>query len=310
MIASFFLIHNSSRHIPLIHSLLQEIFFPLWKIIRSQPVGITCFVLALILPPLSLPATEILVEDIPDDAGEALSVSWELPPDIDQVAAYRIYRMDEGDDEFHLVGKVGDPKGTRFVDHDPRYPLEPGVSVTYRIVAADEGGTELESIGESPPFAPRAQWFKSGKLNSLIATLFVLVALVATLRIAKRGKGLFIRMITGLEALDEAVGRATELGRPILYVPGLSSMADIATVASINILGPVAKKAAEYDTRIIVPNRYPIVYTITHEVVKEAYLSRDPSCSWESSARCSTSSSPSGTEDSWDPRRRWGYGSS
>jgi hypothetical protein len=48
-------------------------------------------------------------------------------------------------------------------------------------------------------------------------------------------------------------------------------MSDIATIASLNILGPVAKKIAEYETRLIVPNRDPIVMTVAKEVVKESY---------------------------------------
>jgi hypothetical protein len=72
--------------------------------------------------------------------------------------------------------------------------------------------------------------------------------------------------------LDEAVGRATEMGKPILYVPGLSGMADVATIASINILGPVAKKVAEYESTIIVPNRDPIVMTVARQVVRESFL--------------------------------------
>jgi hypothetical protein len=55
-------------------------------------------------------------------------------------------------------------------------------------------------------------------------------------------------------------------------VPGLSTISDIATIASLTILRRVAKKVAEYDVPIIVPNRNPVVYTVCHEVVKEAYL--------------------------------------
>ncbi|KPK70304.1 hypothetical protein AMJ87_09125 [candidate division WOR_3 bacterium SM23_60] len=88
---------------------------------------------------------------------------------------------------------------------------------------------------------------------------------------ARRGEHLFIRKIPGLEALDEAVGRATEMGKPILYVPGLSTIDDIATIASLNILSQVAKKTAEYNTTLLVPNRNPVVYTVAQEVVKEAY---------------------------------------
>jgi hypothetical protein len=45
-----------------------------------------------------------------------------------------------------------------------------------------------------------------------------------------------------------------------------------ATVASMNILGQVAQKAAAYDARITVPNRDPIVMSVAQDVVRGAYL--------------------------------------
>jgi hypothetical protein len=102
----------------------------------------------------------------------------------------------------------------------------------------------------------------------VIAFLASVLILVAR---ARRGADLFIRRIAGLEAIEEAVGRATEMGRPILYVPGLDPMDEVATVASINILGQVAKKAGEYETRLVVPNRDPIVMAVGQQVVRESY---------------------------------------
>jgi len=83
---------------------------------------------------------------------------------------------------------------------------------------------------------------------------------------------MYLRPIAGIEAIDEAIGRATEMGKPILYVPGLSTISDVATIASITILGRVAKKVAEYGTPLLVPNRDPIVYTIAEETVKQGYM--------------------------------------
>jgi len=120
--------------------------------------------------------------------------------------------------------------------------------------------------------ASRSQWFHTGRINALVAVSLFLLFLLFFVSTAKKGKSLFIRRIAGLDALDEAVGRATEMGKPILYVPGLSSMSDVATIAAINILGPVAKKVAEYESTIIVPNRDPIVMTVTRQVVKESFL--------------------------------------
>jgi hypothetical protein len=72
--------------------------------------------------------------------------------------------------------------------------------------------------------------------------------------------------------VDEAIGRATEMGRPILYVLGLGSAADIATIASFTILGRVAKRVAEYQTKLLVPTYDPIVMSVGQEVVKTAYF--------------------------------------
>jgi hypothetical protein len=88
---------------------------------------------------------------------------------------------------------------------------------------------------------------------------------------ARRGERLSLRKIAGLTAVEEAVGRATEMGRPIVYVPGISTISDVATIASLNILGEVARTTAQYETPLIVPNPDPIVYTVAREVVKESY---------------------------------------
>jgi hypothetical protein len=90
--------------------------------------------------------------------------------------------------------------------------------------------------------------------------------------LAGRQERIYIRPIPAISAVEEAIGRATEMGKPILFVPGISTIDDIATLAALNILSPVAEKAAQYDSRLIVPNSDPIVYTVTQEIVKESYL--------------------------------------
>lgn len=109
------------------------------------------------------------------------------------------------------------------------------------------------------------------RLPTATAALLFAAVLLYFLRRARGGKPIFVRRIAGLEAVDEAVGRATEMGRPILYCPGLDPMEEVATVASINILGQVARKAGAYETRLIMPNCDPIVMTVAQEVVREAY---------------------------------------
>jgi len=114
-------------------------------------------------------------------------------------------------------------------------------------------------------------WFNADRLPAALATLIFGAVLIYFIRAARQGRPLYIRRIAGLEAVDEAVGRATEMGRPILYSPGLDPMEEVATVASINILAQVARRAGQYETRLIMPNRDAIVMTVAQEVVREAY---------------------------------------
>lgn len=87
---------------------------------------------------------------------------------------------------------------------------------------------------------------------------------------ARRGRDLFIRRIPGLSVLDEAVGRATEMGRPMLYVPGLGGL-DIVGLQAMSIMSHVIKRAAAYSTRVIVPLCDPVLYTVAEEVAKDSY---------------------------------------
>ncbi len=118
------------------------------------------------------------------------------------------------------------------------------------------------TIGETYPAAKLVM--------GILMLLFFSFVLYYT-RQAKRGKELYVRPIAGLSAMNEAVGRATEMGRPVLYVPGIADMDDIQTIASVVILSEVAKLAASYDTRTIVPTGKPIIFPVAEETVRNAF---------------------------------------
>lgn len=120
-------------------------------------------------------------------------------------------------------------------------------------------------------FTPSSDWFDMDMLPALFATLIFGVLVFVMISKAKKGHDLYIRPIAGIQEIDNAIGRATEMGKPILFVPGLSGIQDVATLAGLSILGRVAKKAAEYDTRILVPVRDYLVLPIAQEIVKESH---------------------------------------
>lgn len=130
--------------------------------------------------------------------------------------------------------------------------------------------TLLLFMADGAPVEP-VRIFDMTRFNVLIAVLIYGILILWFIYHARRGKEMFIRRISGLDAVEEAVGRATEMGKPVLYVPGLDGISSISTIASMNILAQVAKKTAQYNTTLLVPNRDPVVYTVAREVVKEAY---------------------------------------
>ncbi|MFQ6002184.1 MAG: DUF6754 domain-containing protein [Candidatus Zixiibacteriota bacterium] len=116
-------------------------------------------------------------------------------------------------------------------------------------------------------------WFNPHRLNMLIFLFFFFAVIIYFIQRAKKGKSLFIRRIAGLDAIEEAVGRATEMGKPILFIPGIEDVDQIQTVAAMIILGNVAKMVASYDTPLFVPICRPFVVPVAEERVKEGYAS-------------------------------------
>ena len=119
--------------------------------------------------------------------------------------------------------------------------------------------------------AGRANLFKGFKLNNLIFALIFSGIVLVFIQMARRNPNLFIRRIAGLEAVEEAIGRATEMGRSVYFVHGLGAVSGLSTIAALNILARIARRAAEYDTRVKVMNYDPIVTAVSQEVVQQAY---------------------------------------
>ena len=89
---------------------------------------------------------------------------------------------------------------------------------------------------------------------------------------ARSGDEIYLRTIPGLKAIEEAVGRATEMGKSVLFVPGISDLDQVETITGLNILGHVAEHTAKYETSLNVPVSKSIVMEAGREVCKEAYL--------------------------------------
>jgi hypothetical protein len=58
----------------------------------------------------------------------------------------------------------------------------------------------------------------------------------------------------------------------MLYIPGIMSISEIQTIASLAILRHVAKQSAIYGANLEVPNKDPLTFSAARETVKDAYL--------------------------------------
>jgi hypothetical protein len=105
-----------------------------------------------------------------------------------------------------------------------------------------------------------------------LSTVLLSAIILYFMGTAKSGKLHYIRSISGLKAIDEAVGRATELGKPVLFISGLADVDNVQTLAALSILSHVARKTAEYDTSLVMPNNYSVTMVMAQEVVREAHL--------------------------------------
>lgn len=88
---------------------------------------------------------------------------------------------------------------------------------------------------------------------------------------ARRGRSIFIRRIAGLNEIDEAAGRGAEMGRPLLFHPGVGDVRDVGTLAALGVLGHVARQAARLGVRLIVTTAIPVMVPVIEAVVKQGY---------------------------------------
>lgn len=202
--------------------------------------------------------------DTPNDKGGSITLNFEGIPQDTAEAEYEILRSAVEDNSFQPVGKVS-AKDTEFIDNS----VKDGVEYLYLLKGTKED--DVLFSGVFGPVVSRGQWFNTQRINVLLGLVICVLFILGFILYGRRGKGFYIRSIAGLQAVDNAIGRATEMGKPILYSSGLGKMDRVATMASMNVLASVAEKTAEYNTPLIFPNYDPVVMATAQEVVFEAY---------------------------------------
>jgi hypothetical protein len=234
------------------------------------------------MAPAPAPPTNVRVIDRPDDAGHALIIKWDLSKDDHEggiVSTYDIMRASSPNGEYvsrfiavRGIAEYDDMDETEPTKDNPNPSfMAPGSTWYYKIVAISD--QKVHSISSEPASGTtKANLIHLGKLPILLATFILTGFLWLFIASARSGKKLYVRPLAGINAVDDAIGRATEMGKPILYILGLGTAGDIATIAGFTILSRVARRTAEYQTKVIVPVQDPVVLAIAQETVRTSYL--------------------------------------
>lgn len=96
-------------------------------------------------------------------------------------------------------------------------------------------------------------------------------AIARRIYVARRGRPVFVRRIAGLDELDDALGRATEMGRPIIFSPGFGDLGQMSTYAGLACLEYAVRRAARFGIRVIVPVAGATMFPVTQDIVRDAY---------------------------------------
>ncbi|MGQ0811774.1 MAG: DUF6754 domain-containing protein [Nitrospiraceae bacterium] len=240
------------------------------------------------------PPQHLEVLDQPSDGGGALLVLWDGASTDSPSLRYQVL-IGEGSaasaeppktmkvaGEFpansHYVRDAKWPWWTRPAPSDRhQFSLKGGKGVelkngtTYAVTVAVVNRADERAFAAPLQAIPEPNWVNWNQMNNLLLALLFGGVVFYSIRTAKR-RDIFLRRIPGLDAVDEAIGRATELGKPILYLTGAHDMSDPSTIAAAVILGRVAKRAAAYETELLVPHRDPITMAVCQEITKQSYL--------------------------------------
>ena len=122
-----------------------------------------------------------------------------------------------------------------------------------------------------------------GKLTSLILLASFIVTYLYE-QYTKKGTDYFIKKLSAVDGIDEAINRSAELGQPVLVSTGgwrggggVNTSVAPQIIAGMSVLSYVAKKCAELDLKLIVPCLQETHLTMAQDVVKEAYYIADKS---------------------------------
>ena len=251
----------------------------MWNALKASLRGALRLAAALILTallpaaaygqaPEPAPPSGLTAADGPWDNATRIDLTWSLSADDAVLQGYAVRQRNAEAAESTLVDIV--PPGTSAYTVTN---LNPEGSYLFEVAALGADNAESAPAVTSAPVTPTMEWFDGTRVWFLVTVVMFCGAVIAFLVLARRGMPLKLREIPGLRAVDDAVGRATEMGRSCLFIPGIGDMNDIQTIAGLTVLARVARTGAEYDATVEVPTSKSLVMTAARETTQAAYLS-------------------------------------
>lgn len=233
------------------------------------------------------PVSKLTLSTPDNDDGRHIELVWEKS--VDHGVVYVVHRSKAGAsvtpggiatptiadgkiqlEGFEAIATIEDD--TKFTDQ-----VVPSGPWSYAVVAARPGKDKDTFAAASPaviagPIEAQTYYLNSDRwFFALIVFLMAAAFLFYWNRAKTHPESLFIRRIPGVDAIEEAVGRSTEMGRPVLYVTGTEEIQDMQTIASLLILGHVSQMTAEYDTELKVANFFPLTMVVAEEIVRQGF---------------------------------------
>jgi hypothetical protein len=89
------------------------------------------------------------------------------------------------------------------------------------------------------------------------------------------GKAPPLRKLPAVDALDEGLGRAVEMGKTVMFTHGtgtLESSESAGSLAAIAVLPYIAKRCAELDLQLYLPTGSHTAYNVLLEILRESCL--------------------------------------
>lgn len=114
---------------------------------------------------------------------------------------------------------------------------------------------------------------------TFILLMLTFVVMYYYMYLGKQGKTFKIRTLPAIQAIPEAVGRAAEMGQPVMWTPGIAGSLDNSsqgpqTLAAISILEYVTEEAVKAGVKIAALCPLPDAIPLVEETMRTAYMSQ------------------------------------